>query len=468
MRRRAFLASWRTSGQGSSWSATLFGTGELIATPNLAAKAGMVFLWLMLFSCIIKVFFQIEIGRASISEGKTTLDLLNSMPGPRFRVHLVLWLWLFILVTSIIQQGATLGGSAQALRLAMPIVQHESRATADYQNEAIWGLVVAAVTIVLLLRGEYVWIERAIMLLVGMFTLLTLYTVFEIQRDPKLALTWADLVNGFSFKFPESSQVRKEAFQLAITAFGITGVGAAELLFYPYWCLEKGYGQYIGPKSNDDGWAHRAQAWMKILKLDVWFAMIIFTVPTLAFYVLGATLLHPIFLEHGADALPKDNVMIERLSVMYNQTFGSWARPIFLTGAIGVLYSTLIVTCASYSRILVDWLALAGWLDRARSGAWLQRMLSILFPILAYITYAILPEPVTLVKIGGITQNMMLPIIGAAVLYLAYHRVDRRIRASKLGLALLWIAFIAMSVTAFTMAYASFVKLADSTPAIKK
>ncbi len=32
----------------------------------------------------------------------------------------------------------------------------------------------------------------------------------------------------------------------ALATFGIIGVGAAELVVYPYWCLEKGYARFTG------------------------------------------------------------------------------------------------------------------------------------------------------------------------------------------------------------------------------
>ena len=44
----------------------------------------------------------------------------------------------------------------------------------------------------------------------------------------------------------------------AKTTFGIIGVGASELMVYPYWCLEKGYGVAVGPRDDSEAWAIRA------------------------------------------------------------------------------------------------------------------------------------------------------------------------------------------------------------------
>ncbi|HAC90012.1 MAG TPA: hypothetical protein DCF63_05165, partial [Planctomycetaceae bacterium] len=60
-------------------------SGELILTTSLGAEFGYTFLWLILFSCFIKVFVQIELGKYAISSGKPTLGALNQIGlGGRF------------------------------------------------------------------------------------------------------------------------------------------------------------------------------------------------------------------------------------------------------------------------------------------------------------------------------------------------------------------------------------------------
>ena len=55
---------------------------------------------------------------------------------------------------------------------------------------------------------------------------------------------WSDLRQGFSF---DILALPTAAIAAAFGTFGITGVGAAELYAYPYWCLEKGYARFTGP-----------------------------------------------------------------------------------------------------------------------------------------------------------------------------------------------------------------------------
>lgn len=439
-------------GPGLILVGNIVGTGELIVTPRLAAEAGFVFLWLLLFSCVIKVCFQIEIGRATVSGGQTTLSMLNGLPGRVGPVHWLLLLWLVLGVTSIIQQGATVGGTAQCLRLALPIT--EDPATC----ELIWALVVAAAVSLLLWIGRYQVIEWSIIVLVSAFTFLTLYTVIAIQFDPARAITLANIIEGFSFKLPEDPEVRSKAFGTAMTAFGITGVGAAELLFYPYWCLEKGYARFTGPRPAEGtvehaSWANRAKGWMRVMRADAWLGMVVFTVATIAFYLLGAVMLHPAFLKDGT--VPQDRAMIERLSVMYSSGFGTWGRPIFLVGSIGVLLSTAIVTCASYARMLPDWLILSGLVpaDRPELRERMIRGLSVSFPIIAGLTYIVWPEPVSLVRLNGLVQALLLPFLGWAILHFAYRLSDRALRSGPGWYAALWISYVLMSAASIWMAW---------------
>jgi hypothetical protein len=93
----------RKIGPGIILAASIVGSGELILTTSLGAKYGFVFLWLILFSCVIKVFVQLELGRYAISSGKPTLAALNDLPGPRLGAHWMVWWWFIMLLATVFQ-----------------------------------------------------------------------------------------------------------------------------------------------------------------------------------------------------------------------------------------------------------------------------------------------------------------------------------------------------------------------------
>jgi Mn2+/Fe2+ NRAMP family transporter len=104
-------------GPGIILAGSIVGSGELILTTSRGADWGVVFLWLVLFSCIIKVFVQIELGRYAISSGLPTLSALDELPGPRLGTHWLVWWWLGLLLLSVFQLGAMVGSVGQALHL---------------------------------------------------------------------------------------------------------------------------------------------------------------------------------------------------------------------------------------------------------------------------------------------------------------------------------------------------------------
>ena len=110
----------RQIGPGLILAASIVGTGELINTTSLGAKAGFSLLWLILLSCVIKVFVQVELGRYAITHGKTTLAAFDTLPGPRMGVSWLCWLWLIMMLTTQAQIAAMEGTVGQAAHMAFP------------------------------------------------------------------------------------------------------------------------------------------------------------------------------------------------------------------------------------------------------------------------------------------------------------------------------------------------------------
>ncbi|MBI2946657.1 MAG: Nramp family divalent metal transporter, partial [Verrucomicrobia bacterium] len=138
----------RHFGPGLILTASVVGSGELIATTSLGAKAGFVALWLILVSCVIKVAVQLIIGRYAIFSGETTLQFMNELPGPRVRASWFIWCHFLMLMMINFQQGAMLGGVGQVLNIVVPQL-----------SVAVWALIAALVTILLLRSGKYRLIE---------------------------------------------------------------------------------------------------------------------------------------------------------------------------------------------------------------------------------------------------------------------------------------------------------------------
>ena len=418
-------SGWRNIGRqlgpGLIISATVVGSGELIIAPKLGATVGFTLLWFIILGCGLKVFVQVELGRYAITRGLTTLEAMDTVPGPRLVVSWLTWLWLFMYVALVFQVAGMIGGLADILGLVGLALAPQWIAV---------GLGVACAT--LLVIGHYEYVETVSMGMVGLFTCCTVLALAALQWTP-YAVTPAQIVEGLSFKLPDS-------FTVAFAAFGVIGVGASELIYYPYWCLEKGYARHVGPYESTTTWRERANGWIRVMRIDAWVSLVVYTLATMAFYLLGAAVLHA----RGLDV--SNDQMIDTLASMYQITLGTWSLGLFLLGAFVVFFSTVYVATASNARLLADGLSVFGLVTypTSEARARMVRIGCVALPVLFTGVYLATGTPVTLVLVGAIAQGMMLPFLGLAAVYFRFRRTDRHLRPGLVWTVLLVLAALAM------------------------
>lgn len=395
----------RQLGPGLILSAVIVGSGELIVTPKLGASIGFSLLWFMIVACVLKVFVQVELGRYSMAHGLSTLEAMNRVPGPRLRVSWLVWLWVVMYLALVFQVAGMVGGLASIFELA----------GLGLPTPAL-AVLVGLGTAVLLVVGRYRFVESFSTLLVALFTISVIGAVAVLQRTP-FAITSGQLLEGLSFHLPAS-------FNIAFAAFGVIGVGASELIYYPYWCLEKGYGRSVGPNDGSEAWRERARGWLHVMRIDAWFSFVLYTTATLSFYLLGAAILH------AKGLVVDDQKMIETLSHMYQETFGPWSLWLFLVGAFAVLYSTVFGATASNARLFADALSIFGLVryESAADRARMVRLACILLPVAFTSVFLIFGSPVSLVFVGAVAQGLMLPFLGLAAVYFRFRATEAGLR----------------------------------------
>ena len=485
----------RNIGPGMILAGSIVGSGELIATTRTGAEAGFDFLWLIIFGCIIKVFTQIELARHTISSGKTSLAALSEVPDPRvLNGNWIIWYWFLLFIAIVAQQGGIVGGVGQAMSISLPLTEEGRKyneyvqtkvqlevAQAELKNQAdtdterlaklndqivdltakfetikqtpvayddkYWAGILTLIAIVLLVWGNFNFIERFCIFMVVTFTLVTIVNLFALQTHDAWAVSVSDIVRGLSFRIPEPTE-ELQPLTTALATFGIIGVGGAELIAYPYWCLEKGYGKWIGPRDDSDSWLDRARGWLRVMQWDAWGAMIVYTFCTIALCLLGAAILG------RSGLLPEKSELIQTLSAMYAPVFGAAAQGVFLFGAFAVLFSTFYVALAAQSRLAADAVNVLGFakLNEAQKKK-VVKGLGVALPAIAVTIYALFPAPVWLILTAGTMQAILLPMLGFSVLYFRYKKGDPRLRASKVWDVMLWFSFLSFLVIGVHLAY---------------
>lgn len=466
-------------GPGIILASSIVGSGELIATTTVGAEAGFTLLWLIILGCVIKVAAQVEIGRNALAWGRTPLDAFDRVPGPRPGGRGWLW-WGWVAMTALIvvQQAGILAGVAQTLAGGAPLtaagrawnVAHDeaaalrvAEAAARHRGESgvadrlhaqldalvateaglavpidetAWMVIIGLVTAALLFVGRYGLIEKVSVALVGTFTVVTLVALVMLQFDPAWAVSAREVVGGLVPGVPPATGGRSP-LATGLATFGIIGVGASELMVYPYWCLEKGYGRAVGPRDGSDAWADRARGWLRVMQLDAWTSMAVYTTVTVCFYLLGAATLGRLGLR------PEGGEMVRTLGAMYAPVFGPWASSVWLVGAFAALYSTFFVAAAGNARLVTDGLILAGRIpgDDASRTRWTLRV-SAAWPLVAILLAVTIRAPVAMVLASGAAQAIMLAGLAIAVLWFRYGDMEPRLTPSRGWDVLLWVSAV--------------------------
>ncbi len=425
-----FFGKLKYLGPGFILSASVVGSGELISTTTLGARAGFVTLWVILVSCAVKVAIQLEFGKQAIRTGETVMVSLNRLGGPRFgkkKANWSLWTWLFLWLFKPLQLGGIIGGVAITLNMAFPAVSIN------------WfAVIIGAVVAAMVFKGYYFFIEKFSVVMMMLFTVFTIVAVFMIQKTG-FAFTADEVIEGIRFKLPPA------AVGFAIAAFGLTGVGGDEIVAYNYWCLEKGYARFTGPHEDTVEWRQRAKGWIKVMNLDAILSMVVYTLVTAAFYMLGASVLYK------SGDIPRGYEMIESLSRMYTGAYGEWAKNFFLFGSFIVLFSTMFSALAARTRIFADLFGQLGWIDFFNRS---QRrntiaILAWVFPVLWIIAFVWVKLPVIMVTIGGIITFFMLLIIVYAGLHFRYRQKQYGLESSKFYDIALWVSCIVIFLVGF-------------------
>jgi hypothetical protein len=269
-------------------------------------------------------------------------------------------------------------------------------------------------------------VEGISTVLVFLVTIFAVVMVFAIQGT-EFSWNVGDLADGMRF------QIALGSIGVALSMFGLTGVGAGEITAYTYWCVEKGYASWTGPNDGSEAWVKRARGWISVMKLDAWVSWVVYTVSTAALYMLGAAVLHPQGLE------PKGDEVMTTISSIFSTNVGQWGAVVFLVGAGIALFKTIIANVPSLGRQVGNVLAVFGafdWNNRKQRDRWM-RVIMIVLPIIWGLFGTVVSSPLALIVLAGILNAIFLMGVAAATIYLSHKQTDPRVKDGKAFTAML-------------------------------
>lgn len=409
-------------GPGFILSASIVGSGELIATTQLGAKAGFIAMWVILVSCLVKVAVQLEFGKRAIMTGETTFASFNSLPGPKIgKANWTIWTWLGLMLIKFLQVGAIVGLVAVLLNMAFPSLSE------------IWWLVIVVIAISsIVVSGYYKILEVLAVSMIGLFTIFTFFSLIALQNT-EAAISIANITSGLQFKIPEGAGMTI----VVIGAFGLTGVGGDEIMAYNYWLIEKGYASNTGPNDGTEEWNRRAKGWIKVMYIDAIFAMVVYTLVTVAFFLLGSALLYG-----KGDFNVGGKVFLEDLSNLYTATLGAWAEPFFYFGAFVVLFSTAFSALGAWTRQFADAFGRVGVLnfENYKSRKIWFGILAVVIPIVWALVHLLFEKPVWMIVVGGVSTSIILLVVLYAAIVFKKERKNSDIKTGGVYEVAFWLS----------------------------
>ncbi|MFC5370433.1 Nramp family divalent metal transporter [Arcanobacterium bovis] len=416
-------------GPGMITSAAVVGSGELLTATTLGAKAGFILFWLVFVSTFVKVFVQIELARWSISTGKPAITGFNEM-GPKVKGHgWMVWLVLAMFIQFAIGQAGVLSAAAFAFSALMPIGGDPF----SLLSIGIWVAILASIAIAVHWFNRYSMLEKISTVLVVLVTVFAVAVVFSLfGTEYSWGLT--EISQGMRF------QIGAGSFGIALAMFGLTGVGAGEVTTYTYWIVEKGYAAWAGPNDGSSQWVDRARGWIKVMKIDAWVSWFIYTISTVAFYILGAAVLNP------QGLVPQGNEVMTTISSIFETVVGSWGGALFMIGGGVALFKTILANVPGFARLTTNTLSALGafnWNDAARRDRWM-RVTMVILPISWAILGTVAKSPLALLVLAGVLNAIFLMGVAISTLQLQRVQTDNRVKDGTIFQILLIISAFAI------------------------
>ena len=364
-------------------AAVTVGSGELIATTAAGARVGIIALWFLLVSLIIKIGLQYEISRYGLVANETPHAIFDKIPGEIYGHSWAYW-WVvlnWILVENILYAGVFFGAGVLFHYLTLQIIPIQYAL-----------LIVLASTIIPVLRG-YDFVENFATVVVLSLVVLTTLAAGLTFFSP-YALSINEVAYGLSFNLPSGG------IGVLLAVIGITGIAPVELIGYAHYVQETGYGKLAGPRDLD-GWRERMEGWLRVMKIDVIASLILMMITTVAFFIIGATVVAAL------GEYPSGPQLAVYLGRAYRNLFGAFGYWVLIVGGFFALYSTLFGKLQILVVAWPDWISQTNWgagIDNEK----ISTTVAIALPIIWYL--------------GGFVSNLITPLVllGASLSTLLY------------------------------------------------
>jgi Mn2+/Fe2+ NRAMP family transporter len=389
-------------GPGILWATIAIGETHLALLPYAGALFGMNVLWIVL---LVHIFYypNFEYGpRYAVATGESLIDGYG-----RLKLGKIFYWFFFALmfVTPPLMMGSLVGLTGSALYAGVPGIPFNA-----------WCVIACIVTLVIIISGQYKVIERIAKLLTLILVLIALFAFFT--SPPSLAESAKGLIPNLTMS---------AGFMLVFVAVLRMPTDPTVSIFLSKWAQEK-------RREWGDDKTVLLSSLNKSLT-DIRTGFVISFCVAVVFLSLGAAVLRPLGI------VPEGIDISIKLSEIYTSSFGRWAYPVFILGALTAFWGTYLSAMDGILRLFTNIIQRLFKTENNKMKR-VTTAYTIVVALVGLMMATVIKRPVVLVLLAVSMGLLYYPFIFGMNIYCVTKLVDKEFRPGKLNLAIAFMGLV--------------------------
>jgi len=304
-------------GPGLLVAATGIGAGDLATASFAGSLLGTAVLWAALAGAFMKFIVNEGLARWQLATGTTLLEGIvrhfGRLFGWMFLVYLVFW--------SFFVASALMGACGVTLHALIPVFRDAQ------EGKIVFGILSSLIGVALVLKGGYALFSRIMQVCIGFMFVTVVVTAFILWPGT------AEVLHGLFV--PSIPDPGGNGLGWTIALMGGIG-GTVTVLCYGYWIREEG---------------RTGQGDLQICRVDLVTAYVVTAIFGIAMVIIGSTI----------EIEGRGATLLVTLSERLGESLGPAGRWIFLAGAMGAVFSSLLGVWQAVPYLFADLWGLLRW-----------------------------------------------------------------------------------------------------------
>lgn len=329
-------------GPGLLWMLSAVGTGSILFTPRVAAAYQYQLLWLLLFVVALMWIMIREMARYSIVTGRSMLDGMNDLPGPRG------WAVWVIFIPQLLAAAVGIAGLAAVVGSAVSAFLPAPAST--------WGIAIVVICAAVTASGKYGLVEAISRIMAIALMVMAIVTAIMVW-DGGL-----EVFVGLRPSWPQDAD-----WYVIIPWVGTILAGSMGIIWFGYWTAARGFGggimgddetvtsrqddhESLGQAAEQDESSRKqaVRSWIRLMNGTAALGVIGGLLVLLAFMILGAELLAP------QGIMPAGPEVAVELTKLFSEVWGEFGRYLMLIAIMIALGGSILANQDGWGRSFAD------------------------------------------------------------------------------------------------------------------